>query len=52
MMTKKVKERKPVVDQRGFNTKRYIRNSVFVTYIAAELESDRCVTVRNLARLY
>jgi hypothetical protein len=25
---------------------------VFVTYIAAELESDRCVTVRNLARLY
>ncbi len=39
-----------MVDQRGFNTKRYIRNSVFVTYIAAEVESGRCVTVRKLAR--
>jgi hypothetical protein len=50
MMTNKVKEGKLVVDQRGFNIKRHIRNSVFVTYITAEVESSRCVTVRKLAR--
>jgi hypothetical protein len=47
---KTVKEGKPTADQRGFNTKRRIRNSAFVTDIAAEVESNRRVTVRKLAR--
>ncbi len=49
---KKVKEGKPATDQRGFNTKRRIRNSAFVANIAAEMESDRHVTVRKLARIH
>jgi histone-lysine N-methyltransferase SETMAR len=49
---KKVKEGKPAADQRGFNTKRKIRNSAFVAEIAAEIESDRRVTVRKLARAH
>jgi hypothetical protein len=34
---KKVKEVKPAEDQRGFNTKRQVRNLPFVTKIAAEV---------------
>ncbi len=49
---KKVKEGKPAADQRGFNTKRRIRNSAFVADIASEVESDRRVTVRKLARIH
>jgi hypothetical protein len=49
---KKVKEGKLAVDQRGFNTKRRIRNSAFVADIAAEVKSDRRVTVRKLARVH
>jgi hypothetical protein len=49
---KKVKEGKPTADQRGFNTKRRIRNSAFVANIAAEVESDRQVTVRKLSRIH
>jgi hypothetical protein len=43
---KKVKEGKPAADERGFNTKRRIRNLSFIADIAAEVESDRRVTVR------
>jgi hypothetical protein len=48
----KSKEGKPAADQRGFNTKRRIRNLVFITNIAAEVESDRCVTERKLVRIH
>jgi hypothetical protein len=41
---KKVKEGKPAADQRGFNSKRRIRNSAFIADIAMEVESDRRVT--------
>jgi hypothetical protein len=44
---KRVKEGKPAADQRGFNTKRRIRNSAFVV-----VESDRCVTVKKLVRIH
>jgi hypothetical protein len=44
---KKVKEGKLAADQRGFNTKWQVRNSALVTEIAAEVESDRRVTVRK-----
>jgi hypothetical protein len=40
------------VDQRGFNIKRRIRNLSFVADIATEVESDRRVTVRKLARIH
>ncbi len=49
---KKVKEGKPAADQRGFNTKRRIRNSAFVAGIAAKVESDRRVTVKRLTRIH
>ncbi len=49
---KKVKEGKPMANQRGFNTKRRIRNSAFPADIAAKVESDRRVTVRKLARIH
>ncbi len=51
-IVKKVKEGKPAADQRGFNTERRIRNSTFVADIATEVESDRHVTVRKLARIH
>jgi hypothetical protein len=47
---KKVKEGKLAANQRGSNTKRGIRNFFFTTKIAAEVESDRSVTVRELTR--
>ncbi len=49
---KKVKEGKLAADQRGFNPKWHVRNSALVTEIAAEVESDRCVTVRKLTRTH
>ncbi len=45
---KKVKEGKPAADQRGLNTKRWIRNWAFVI----EVERDRHVNVRKLARVH
>ncbi len=47
-----VKEGKLVVDQRGFKMKRLFRNLAFVVEIAAEVESDRRVTVRKLTRTH
>ncbi len=49
---KKIKEGKPAADKRGFNTKKRIRNLAFIADIAAEVESDRRVTVRKLARIH
>jgi hypothetical protein len=49
---KKVKKGKPVAEQRGFNMKRRIKNSVFVTNITAAVESDWCATIRKLARAH
>jgi hypothetical protein len=49
---KKVKEGKPAAPQRGFNTKRRIRNLAFIADIAMEVESDRHVTVRKLVRVH
>jgi hypothetical protein len=49
---KNVKEGKPVADQRDFSTMRYVRNLAFIANIAAEVESDRHVTVRKLARVH
>jgi hypothetical protein len=45
---KEMKEGKLVVDQRGFKMKRLFGNLAFVAEIAAEVESDRRVTVRKL----
>jgi hypothetical protein len=39
---KKVKEGKPVVDQRGFNTKRQIRNLAFIDDIITKVELQAC----------
>jgi hypothetical protein len=49
---KKVKEGTLAANQRGSNTKRGIRNFLFTTKIAAEMESDRSVTVRKLTRTH
>jgi hypothetical protein len=49
---KNVKEGKPAADQRDFSTMRYVRNLAFIANIAAEVESDRHVTVRKLATVH
>jgi hypothetical protein len=49
---KKVKEGKPVADQRGFNTKRRIRNSAFIANITVEVGSERHVTAGKLMRVH
>jgi hypothetical protein len=45
-------KKKPAADHRGFIMERYIRNSAFVAKIAAEMETDRFVTVKKLARAH
>ncbi len=41
-----------MTDQRGFNTKRHIRNLPLVAKIATKVKSDRHVTVKKLARAH
>ncbi len=46
---KNVKEGKPTTDQRKLNSKRKVRNLVFIADVTADIKKDRRVTVRRLA---
>jgi hypothetical protein len=45
---KNVKEGKPTTDQRKLNDKRKIRSPTFIADVAAAIEKDRRLTVRQL----
>jgi hypothetical protein len=42
---KKVKEGKPAADQRLFNSKRKVQDPTFIADVAAQVASDRRVTI-------
>ncbi len=49
---KKVKEGKPAADQQHLNSKRKNRMLAFITNVAANIENDRPVTLKKLARAH
>ncbi len=49
IILKKVKEGKPSADQQHLNSKRKNRMLAFIANVAANIENDRRVTLKNLA---